>query len=336
MKSRENKEQSSPWLRNVSASLIGLGISAVFIALALRGVDIAQVQDHLSRINTGVLFPVLIILSLIFFLKAFRWQYQMSPLKRITFAHSFTSIIIGYMANNVVPMRGGDFLRAYLLGRHENVGTTTVLVTVALERVFDVLSLVTVSFVIIMIAPFPGWLEDSVIIVGSTLLGGTAGILVFHPFRKVIGRWWEKIHRALPQNIQEIVSGLIDQFFIGLKTATGKVRLTNLYILTLGELALWGLLTKFSLQALDIELSLAAIMTLVIATNLAVMLPAAPGYIGVFHYAVMMTLIFYQFDKIAALSGAVVLHAIFIIPASLMGLLFFIKGVVDSRRHYKM
>ena len=73
------------------------------------------------------------------------------------------------------------------------------------------------------------------------------------------------------------------------------------------------------------DLSLVAVMSIMIAMNLAVILPAAPGNIGVFEFAVMTTLEFFQFNKSTALSGAVILHAISIIPVSLVGLIFFIR-----------
>jgi len=64
---------------------------------------------------------------------------------------------------------------------------------------------------------------------------------------------------------------------------------------------------------------------MLVAINLAMMLPAAPGYIGVFDYAAMATLLFYGFDKSIAFSGAVILHVIFVIPVSLVGLFFFMR-----------
>ncbi|GEM_PF-2923193 len=312
-------------LGNVSKGLIGIGVSAAFIALTLRGIDLTQVKNHLREIDVGMLPHIIISLTIIFLYKAFRWQYQMSPMKRIAFGQSLSAIIIGYMANNVVPLRGGDLLRAHLLGRQENIGTTAVFATVALERIFDVLSLVTLSLIILLMVPLPNWLRHSVIILGAILLGCIIFIIMFRSRTKLFEKWWEIVRCRLPGKMQEILSTSIKQVHLGLETARGRARLTNLYILAVAEWALWGLLANYSLQALGIQLSIAATMTTVIATNLALLIPAAPGNIGVFDYAVMTTLEFFQFDKSIALSGAVIVHAIFVIPVSLVGLLFFIR-----------
>jgi hypothetical protein len=76
---------------------------------------------------------------------------------------------------------------------------------------------------------------------------------------------------------------------------------------------------------IGIEVSLVAIMSVIVAMNLAVIVPAAPGNLGVFEFAVLTTLEFFQYNKSTALSGAVILHAISIIPVSLLGFIFFIR-----------
>ena len=117
----------------------------------------------------------------------------------------------------------------------------------------------------------------------------------------------------------------IKQVRLGLEVGSGKVRLTNLYILAVAEMVIWGFLAYCSLKMLGVQLSPVAIMSTVVAANLAVLVPLAPGNIGVFEYAVMTTLEFFQFDKTIAFSGAVILHAIFVIPVSVVGLMFFMR-----------
>lgn len=310
---------------SVGKGLVALGLSAAFIWLTVRGVDLAEVHSQFQLIEMGAMLPVLISLVLIFVYKAFRWQYQMFPLKRITFKGSLSAILIGYMANNAVPLRGGDVLRAHVLARQENIGTAAVFATVALERIFDILSLLTVSLVIVFMIPLPNWLWNSVVILGTAILGGATSFVAVRRFPNLLKKWGDYWRSCVPRKVQELLTVCVKQVRLGIETARGKVRLINLYMLAVGEWVLWGLLVNYSLRMLGIHLSIAAVMCTVIATNLAVVLPAAPGYIGVFHYAVMATLGFYQFDKSIAFSGAVILHAIFVIPVSLVGFIFFVR-----------
>jgi hypothetical protein len=300
-------------------------MSGAFLWVTVRGLDLREVGYQLERIEVGPLLGGLMSLGIIFMYKAFRWQYQMSTVKRITLGRSLSAIMIGYMANSAVPLRGGDLLRAHVLGRRENLGTATVCATVAVERILDVVSLVTVTLVMIGVIPVPSWMRKAAIALGSGLALCGVGIIAVRRFRRYVKNWCERGLRWFPRNLEEVLQVFITEVRRGLETAKGRLRLANLYVLAAGEWGLWVFLTDYSLQAVGIQLSLGAIIVTVVATNLAVMLPAAPGYIGVFDYAVMMTLVFYGLDKSLALSGAIVLHAIFVIPASVVGLVLFLR-----------
>jgi len=332
VKFEESKDQGSPWIDPFSKGLIGLGISVAFVLLTLRGVDLVQVRTHIREIDMRMLFPVFISLSVIFLLKAFRWWYLVFPLKRIAFGRIFITTIIGFMANNALPLRSGDLVRAHILGRQENVGTTAIFATVALDRIFEVLSLLTVSVVVLFMIPLPKWIWDSVIIVGIVLVGSVIGIVAFRSPPKLLVKWWETLLSVLPDKLEETLSKSIKQIRFGLEAGSGKARLINLYILALGESVITGLLVYYSLKMMGVELSLAVIMSVMIAMNLAVLVPAAPGNIGVFEFAVMTTLEFFQFNKSSALSGAVVLHVISIIPVSLVGLILFLREWLVSKK----
>ena len=322
---QEAEDKGSHWLAHFGKGLIGLLISAAFIALTLRGADLVQVKAYLWKIDKGMLLPVFISLSVIFLVKAFRWWYLMFPLKRIAFKRIFIATIIGFMANNALPLRGGDLLRAHLLGRQEDMGTTTIFATVALDRVFEVLSLLTVSLVVLFLIPLPRWMWDSAIILGLVFLVSVIGIAAFRSPPKLIKKWWKAVLSLLPGRLEEVLSKSIKQVRLGLDAGTGKIRLTNLYILAVSETALTGFLVYYSLKMIGIEVSLVAIMSVIVAMNLAVIVPAAPGNLGVFEFAVLTTLEFFQYNKSTALSGAVILHAISIIPVSLLGFIFFIR-----------
>jgi len=325
MKMTDSAERIRPGFNRVhiAKGFLGLGISALFVALALRGVDLAQVLSHLREMDAGLLPPIFICLVVIFLLKTFRWQYLMSPVKRIRFGRVFNAIIIGFMANNALPLRSGDLLRAHLLGRRENIGTTAVFATVALDRVFEVLSLLTVSVLVLLMIPLPGWMWNSVIIIGMALLGVAAGIVAFYRPPQFIKKWWRIGRRLLPDRVQEILAMFIKEVRLGLGAGRGKLRLTHLYILAVSESVVWGILAYVSFKTIGIQVPIVAVMSTMLATNLAVAIPAVPGNIGVFEFAVVTTLQFFHFDKDLALSGAVILHVIHVIPASLVGLVFF-------------
>ena len=326
MKITDSPEFVRPRLSRISLAkgLVGLGISVVFVVLALRGVDLVEVWARMREIDARLLPPIFVCLVVIFILKTIRWQYLMLPVKRIAFGRLFSAIIIGFMANNSMPLRSGDLLRAHLLGKQEGIGTTAVFATVALDRIFEILSVLTVSMLVLAMIPLPGWIWNAVIILGIALVGVAAGVMVFYRPPKLVEKWWKTGRRVFPDRVQQALSLFIKEVRLGLGAGRGKVRLTNLYILAVSESAAWGILAYFSLKAVGIQLPLAGIMSTMVATNLVVAIPATPGNIGIFEFAVMTTLQFFQVDKDLALSGAVILHVIYVVPASLVGLAFFL------------
>jgi uncharacterized protein (TIRG00374 family) len=318
----------TPRFGRIGKGVIGIAISAAFLALTLRGVDLGTFSTRLREINVWMLFPIFVSIAAIFLFKAFRWQYQMGSLKRIPFWRSFSALIIGFMANNVAPLRAGDLFRAHLLGKQEGISTTTVFATVALERVFDVASIVVVCLVLALMIALPGWLQSSIIALTVLSLIGMAGLIFFRPGARLVAGFWKIASRPLPEKIRELIAAQTEQILLGLQTVTGKTRITNLFLLAMAEWALWGGLARYSLGSIGIEPSMAVIMSIVVVTNLAMIVPAAPANIGVFEYAVMSTLEFYQVDHNSAFSGAVIIHALFVVPASFVGLIFFIKGLL--------
>ena len=327
VKFQEGNDRLSSWIGPVGKGLLGLFISAAFIVLALKGVDLDQVLVQLHEVEATMFLPIFLTLILIYLLKAFRWWYLIFPIKSVAFGRILTSTIIGFMANNALPLRGGDLVRAHLLGSGEGkgIGTTAIFTTVALDRVFEVLSLLTVAVLVILMVPLPGWMWNSLIILGIALVGSVMGIVVFRNPPKVLGRWWGSMLIFLPDGLEETLSKFLGQIRIGLEAGNGKLRLVNIYLLAVSETAVNGVLVYLSLKMVGIELSFVVIISVLIAMNLAVLIPAAPANIGVFEFAVMTTLEFFQLNKSIALSGAVILHAISIIPVSVVGFILLVK-----------
>ena len=66
-----------------------------------------------------------------------RWQIILAPTKRVSFVSAFAVLMVGFTANNLLPARIGELVRAYTLGRKENLSKSLSLATIVVERVFD-------------------------------------------------------------------------------------------------------------------------------------------------------------------------------------------------------
>jgi len=100
---------------------IGVAISLFFIWLAFRKVDYAALGAVFSGADYRYILPATAITLFQFFLRAARWGHLVEPLKKVTIGSLFSATSIGFMGNNILPARIGEFLRSYALGKKENI-----------------------------------------------------------------------------------------------------------------------------------------------------------------------------------------------------------------------
>ncbi|MBU1880041.1 MAG: flippase-like domain-containing protein, partial [Chloroflexi bacterium] len=141
-------------------ALIAL-ISLVFLALALYNIDLGAVAQALSTANYWFLVPATLITLLGYGIRTVRWQAILYPSleegHRPGFVRLFPVLVIGFAANNVLPFRAGEFVRAYVLGRREGISASLSFATIVLERVMDGLTLVFYLLVAALLVPLPDW-----------------------------------------------------------------------------------------------------------------------------------------------------------------------------------
>src|SRR5207247_10595252 len=116
---------------------LGIAVSLVLLWLAFRGVRLDDLGRSLREVRPGWLILVLASIFVRFWLTSVRWQLLLRPTKRIGVHRLFGVTMIGFMANNILPARMGEFVRAYALAKSESLATSLSLATIVVERVFD-------------------------------------------------------------------------------------------------------------------------------------------------------------------------------------------------------
>ena len=116
---------------------VGIAISAITLFVILHGVDLAEVGDILRTANPAWLALMLagIVVDLLF--RSLRWQRLLAPIHPVPYRRALGYLLIGYLANNLLPARLGELVRAHYLGDREGVSRTTTLGTIVVERVID-------------------------------------------------------------------------------------------------------------------------------------------------------------------------------------------------------
>src|SRR3972149_9852740 len=109
-----------------------------------KNITFSELLKALSTVNYISLLPAILIIILTYFFRAIRWKYLVAPLKNgVKVSDLFSPMMIGFMGN-LLPARAGEFIRAYLLGKKENLSFSVSFATVFVERLFDLICLMLI------------------------------------------------------------------------------------------------------------------------------------------------------------------------------------------------
>jgi uncharacterized protein (TIRG00374 family) len=118
--------------------ILGLIIVVVFSYLVFKNVSLTDLQNAFKEVEYLYLLPAVLLVALTFLFRAMRWRYLISSIKEVKTLRLFSPLMVGFMGN-VLPARAGEFIRAYLLGKKENVSFSASFATIFVERLMDML-----------------------------------------------------------------------------------------------------------------------------------------------------------------------------------------------------
>ncbi len=311
---------------------LGVVVSIVFLALALRGLDLAGFWTTVRQANYWWLIPGIAIYFGAVWARTWRWHYMLRHIKQIGLLRLFPIVVIGYMGNNVYPARAGELLRSYVLKRKEGVPVSASLATVVLERLFDGLVMLLFVFVTLPFAPLPP--AYSALVTGFSAVFLLALIVFFalaaRPARMSLVYAW-LVDRLLPATMRPRVHGLFDRFVVCLQSLRSP---RDLALIFLSSTAIWLTETTkywFVMQAFPFHVPFSVLMLMTAVVNLFTSLPSTPGYVGTFDAPGIAILTAYQVPKTIATGYTLVLHVALWLPITALGALFMLLEHVGWR-----
>lgn len=268
---------SRPLLR----ALLGLAVSAVAVALVVRQVDLGAAWAVLREAAPAWVAATLACIALDVALRALRWRGLLAPVARLALPTVAASLLVGYLANNVLPARLGELVRSHHLGDRTGVSRASVLGTVVVERVVDTGVLVTIASVAIVVLSVRGLVASAVLLglaATGLLVAGLALALVAHrlPFADRVVAAVER-HPAVARAAARLRGGL---------AVAGRPR-TMAGAIGWSVAAWAATIVAFAAagQAIGVELTWGQAALLASGVSLVTAIPAGPGYVGTFELA---------------------------------------------------
>jgi len=296
-------------------ALIGVVISVVCLAVVAHGIEWSAVGEALRRTQVLLLLPAIGFLALMFLMRAYRWQRLVAPIAVLPLRSFWSASLIGFMANDVLPLRVGEVVRAYALAHLTPVRVSTAFTTALLERVWDTVAVGIITVLTFSRFSLPAWVaRTNWVVLGLSVivLGG--------------GAWLARRDKHEISWLPPRFSALAARFISGLRSLNSVSALFSVLALSF---LVWGALVGYYwvlLRACGFTLPLEAALLVTVFTIFAAAVPAAPGFVGTFQYAVVLALSFFSVPKAEALGFSIIAHLAQLAPVIVAGFIELVRA----------
>lgn len=300
-------------------------LSLIGLYLAFRGEDLNELVDHLSNVDLiGVtLACILLVASCI--VRAYRWKLLLEPFDAIPLKDVFSSTMIGYFGNSVFAFRLGELLKAFSIAKNTRMNTMQAFGTVIIERLLDIIAVVTIFIILIPWFPF----NYSYLKYGALGFTSIAIILVTILYILLHFDLFEKLKnlKCFSSGLGAIIYDMTSKLSQGLKTLNKSDNIGKIFITSV---VLWGMYyieTIILVKSCNLNLDLIEIGILVVLGSIAFGIPALPGSAGTYDAGVKYSLVIaFNILSAQALNYAVVSHFVAYFPLLIIGFIYFLTS----------
>jgi hypothetical protein len=306
-------------------------LAILFLGLAFRGVELRQVYEAALKADYRWILASFLVLLISHLVRAWRWRYLLNPIKpAIGLRNLFSSVMVGYMVNNVIP-RGGEIARPYVLGKLEGISKTAAFGTIVVERLIDVMSFAVLVALLPLLyhgplrESFP-WLEHG----GFLLSGATLALLVSLSVLMVRRDWTDRLirffHPVIPDRWATPFAERLHMFLDALLFLRQPAGLAIIFVQSVGIWLLYAVMTYCGFCAFGLgEIGFSGSLVVLTIQSVGVAIPT-PGGTGSYHaFSSQALILLFGVGSAVAVSYATVTHAVSFIGVTILGLYYFLK-----------
>jgi len=248
----------------------------------------------------------------------------MSPIKDCHVHPLFSALMVGYAANNLLPLRLGEFLRAYAVAKSQTISKTSAFATVIVERLLDLMSLLLFLGLTVLLFPLPPEVKTA----GYAVAGLTFFLIVFVVFLMAkTDATMGLVRKLLPQKIFKVVDKLMRSFLDGFEVFRKSEHYLLVAVTSVAIWLLYAAVVYLAFFAFDFQghydIGVYASLVVLVIISVGITIPSSPGFVGTYHWFCMLGLSLFGVPKGEALSFAIVSHAINVVPFTIIGLAYF-------------
>ncbi len=279
--------------RHLGKTLVGIGVTVLLLWWAVRDVRFADVWAQIRQGDMVLLLVAVAVATAGFLIRALRWKVLLAPVRPDTrLASRFAAVNIGFMANNILPARVGEFARAFALSRLEPVTASAAFGSLVVERVLDGIVLLLLLVIPVVLPGFPATGALSSGFGALVLRGGIAFVGAVLAALVLLAIWprhfvtvAERLARLLPGGASRPVVDALEAFAGSVAVLRSPRLLAAAFAWTVAFWLWHGLSFWIGMKAFGIETGLVSAYFTEAVVGFGVAIPSAPGFIGTFHAA---------------------------------------------------
>lgn len=272
-------------------------------------------------------------LALFYWLKAVRWKFLLAPLGNFRPVRDlFPATIVGFAFNNVLPAHLGEFVRVFVFSRESGLPRTAVLSSIVLERIFDVIAILTflmLGLFLVDAAEIDPKIAQSAMVFGGFVCLGLAMAAVYLIWTKPVVtfvEWCLNFFSFIPAGLREKIVGIVETGAEGLASLRSVKLLAGILTTSYVQWFLNGLTIHLALWAFGIDVSPKVSAIVLGATAIGVTIPSSPGYFGVIQVCFLLVLSFFEPNREVVFAASIYYHMLQWVPVTFIGMFFFLRS----------
>lgn len=316
---------------------VGISLAALFLWLVFRQVSLNELASTLHEVNSALMLAALIAFFLGYSCRIERWRLMLKHERsNLNWAGCAGPLMASVAANNVLPFRAGDLLRAFAFNRRLGITAATSVTSLLVERLLDLLMIVVLLGLALTYFG-TGSSQLYLGVSGAFLIVGAAVIsfvllfpTAFAPMALALGRL---VALAAPHFGQKLLEQ-IDKCFSALQQMAQGPTMIRLVFWSALAWLFEGFVFLFAALALPaIQSPAAAWMALPIGT-LATVIPSTPGYVGTFDFFTVRAMTSFGNTTPAATAYALLVHALLWLPPTLVGGVYLLLKPINPQDQF--
>ncbi len=313
---------------------LGIIITVGLLFLFLWKVDFEETGRELRGANYAYFVPAVLVYFVALGFRSLRWHFLLLHLKSVPPWRLYPVVAIGYLANNILPIRLGELVRAHSLGEKEGINKASALSTIAVERMLDGLTLLLFAVVVWPFLPWTNvlktdsgdlntlWVALS-ILVALVFVAGFLAMFLFATMPALGHRLAQLLTSVSPKSFRPKMESLVYLLIEGLGALRSPRKLLLIAIISAPVWLLEAAVYYIVAISFGLDQPFQVILLVTATSNLATAIPSSIGGIGPFEVVAKSTLVAFGMSGEASAAYSFFVHIVVLwLPVNILGLFF--------------